>query len=402
MSWWEVVNGVLTITLPPAEWSTGLRDAPVLPALGTTRLAASSVVTHGSLRMSGSDPYALASRRPFVTAGAVALLLFVLYLAAQFVQVLFTVFAGVLLAVFLAGVSQRLRTYAALPRPVVLLLVVAGLGGLLAGLWALIGPGLSEQASELAALLPNAAERLVARLRQRAEAYAWARQLVDPSQLLPNASSVLGGVTNVFQVTLDVLVNVFIVVFIGIYGAVDPNRYVDNAVRLVPADRRDRAREIIHAIGRALRWWVAGRLTMMLIVGILTAVGLGVAGIPSPLALGLVAALCSFVPYLGPILSVVPALLVASTLTVTKVVYVLIVFGTVQMLESYLIAPLVQQRAVHIPPAVVITAQFIGGVGAGATGVLLATPLAIVVIVLVQTLYVEDTLGDPVSLLGEH
>ena len=61
-----------------------------------------------------------------------------------------------------------------------------------------------------------------------------------------------------------------------------------------------------------------------------------------------------------------------------------------------------QQQAVHIPSATVITAQFIGGIGAGAVGVLLATPLTIVVIVLVQTLYVEDVLGDDILLLGEH
>lgn len=67
-------------------------------------------------------------------------------------------------------------------------------------------------------------------------------------------------------------------------------------------------------------------------------------------------------------------------------------------LESYLIAPLVQQQAVYIPPAAVITAQFIGGIGAGAVGVILATPLTIVAIVLVQTLYVEDALGDDVTL----
>ena len=80
----------------------------------------------------------------------------------------------------------------------------------------------------------------------------------------------------------------------------------------------------------------------------------------------------------------------------------IIVYTAVQLLESYLIAPLVQQQAVHIPPATVITAQFISGIGAGAVGVLLATPLTIVVIVLVQTLYVEDVLGDDILLLGEH
>lgn len=357
--------------------------------------------------MSSSNRDSLVSDRPYVTAGLVASLLLALYLVTVYVEVLFTVFAGILLAILLAGISQELVETTGLPRPLALLLSLTGLTGLLVGLWALAGPDISEQASALADLLPNAAQRLASRLQSTAEEYQWARRLLDPaqfdpSQFLPPVSSVVGGVTNAFRGTLNIVVNGFIVVFIGIYGAATPQTYVSGVVRLIPPHRRTRAREILHAIGRALRWWLTGRFIMMVIVGILTAAGLSVAGIPSPVALGLVAALFSFVPYLGPILSVFPALLVASVLGMTEVLYVLLVYGTVQLLESYLIAPLVQARAVHIPPAAVITAQFVGGVGAGAAGVLFATPLTIVIIVLVQTLYIEDVLGDDIPLLGEH
>jgi predicted PurR-regulated permease PerM len=80
---------------------------------------------------------------------------------------------------------------------------------------------------------------------------------------------------------------------------------------------------------------------------------------------------------------------------------VVVVFGIVQTLESYVITPLVQQRAVSLPPVILITAQIAMGVLAGATGVLLAAPLAVVVIVLLQMLYVEDVLGDSVRVLGQ-
>jgi predicted PurR-regulated permease PerM len=139
----------------------------------------------------------------------------------------------------------------------------------------------------------------------------------------------------------------------------------------------------------------------MAVVGFLTAVGLWVAGIPLAFVLGLIAALLSFVPYIGPIASVVPAALVALAESPTKVLYVFIIYGVVQLLESYLITPLIQERAVSIPPAVLISAQVIMGILAGAIGVLMATPLAVVLIVLVQMLYLADVLGDPVSTLGE-
>jgi predicted PurR-regulated permease PerM len=139
----------------------------------------------------------------------------------------------------------------------------------------------------------------------------------------------------------------------------------------------------------------------MSVVGVLTTLGLWIAGIPNPLALGLLAALLSFVPYVGPILSFVPAVLVALMVSLTKVLYVVIVFGFVQTLESYVVTPLVQQRAVSMPPVILITAQIAVGVLSGAIGVLLAAPLAVVVIVLLQMLYVEDVLGDSIQVLGQ-
>jgi len=352
--------------------------------------------------MSDSSPDPLPVRRPYAAIGGLVGIVLVILFATQYAGVLFTVFAGILLAVFLAGVSRRLSLRTRLPRPLALFLTLIGLVGLLVGLWTVAGPDISEQANALAALLPNATERLATRVRASAQQYEWVRQFVDPTQLLPPVSSVLGRVTNVFRGTLNLLVNGLIVLFIGIYGAASPDSYLNGIVQLVPPDSRPRAQEVLYAIGRDLRWWLTGRLILMLMVGVLTALGLHLAGIPSPVALGLVAALCSFVPYLGPVLSVLPALLVASVIGGTAVLSVVLVYGTVQLLESYLVAPLVQQQAVHIPPAAVITAQFIGGVGAGAAGVLLATPLAIILIVLVQTLYIEDVLGDDVALLGEH
>lgn len=352
--------------------------------------------------MAPSSPNSIVRRRPFRSIGLAAGFLLLAYVATQFIEVLFTVFAGILLAVFLARAACELNEDILLPRPLALLLTLVGIAGTLIGLWWLAGPDISEQINVLAALLPDATERLAGRIRESVQQYEWVRRFVDPSQLLPPVSNVIGRVTNVFQGTLNILVNAFIILFIGIYGAAAPDPYVEGLVQLVPSTHRARAREVVHALGRALRWWLVGRGIMMVIVGILIALGLQLAGIPSPIALGLVAALCSFVPYLGPILSVLPALLVASVLGGTEVVYVLIVYGAVQLFESYLIAPLVQQQAVHIPPATLITAQFIGGIGAGAAGVLLATPLVIVVIVLVQMLYVEDVLGEDVALLGEH
>ena len=278
------------------------------------------------------------------------------------------------------------------------ILFVVAVPTLLSGM---MGPRLGSQINDLIVQLPAAVESAQIRLADQ----DWARRILeDPDSLrdlLPSPKQVMGGVTSAFSRTLGVVANAFVIFFIGIYGAAAPGSYVRGVLHLTPTHKRTRAQEILDALVHALRWWLVGRLTMMGVVGALTTTGLWIAGVPSPLALGLLAALLSFVPYVGPLLSFIPAALVALMVSQTTLLYVVVVFGIVQTLESYVITPLVQQRAVSLPPIILITAQIAMGVLAGATGVLLAAPLAIVVIVLLQMLYVEDVLGDSVRILGQ-
>jgi predicted PurR-regulated permease PerM len=196
--------------------------------------------------------------------------------------------------------------------------------------------------------------------------------------------------------------NVILMLFMGIYMAVCPSLYIDNAVRLFPIPRRRRIREVFAALGVALRWWLVGRAASMAVVGVLTALGLWIAGVPVPLALALIAALLAFVPFLGPVLGAIPAMLVALVESPAQMLYVIFVFTVVQLLESYFITPLIQQRAVSMAPALLITVQIVMAMLFGAMGVLLATPLAVVFIVLVQMLYITDVLGDRMKPLGER
>ncbi|MFB6249535.1 MAG: AI-2E family transporter [Salinibacter sp.] len=348
----------------------------------------------------------MSPRRPFanrvlIAVGIVAGSLLTMYLFVVLSRVLLIVFAGVLVAVGLGGGADILRRRTPLARRgalAVVVILVAFVPFLFSGI---AGPPLTGQINDLIVQLPAAVEAF----RDRVAEQKWAQRLLaDPNairDLMPSPKEVMGGVTSAFSRTLGVVANVFVIIFIGIYGAAAPGSYVSGIVHLTPKRHRARAQEVIDALAHALRWWLVGRLTMMSVVGVLTTLGLWIAGIPTPLALGLLAALLSFVPYVGPILSFIPAVLVALMVSLTKVLYVVIVFGIVQTLESYVVTPLVQQRAVSMPPVVLITAQIAMGVLAGATGVLLAAPLAIVVIVLLQMLYVEDVLGDSIRVLGQ-
>jgi predicted PurR-regulated permease PerM len=114
-------------------------------------------------------------------------------------------------------------------------------------------------------------------------------------------------------------------------------------------------------------------------------------GIPMPITLGAVAGLLNFVPNIGPIVAAIPAVLIGWT--EGHALAVAILYFVLQMADGYIFTPLVQQRTVALPAALVIIAQLLAGVLAGTLGVLLATPLAAATMILVQRLYLEDVLA---------
>ncbi len=160
-------------------------------------------------------------------------------------------------------------------------------------------------------------------------------------------------------------------------------------------------REVLGALGYTLRWWLVGRFLTMAVNGLFSGIGLWLLGIPLALGLGLLTALLNFVPNIGPILSMIPAVLLALAEGPDKALYVLVLYLVLQNLEGFVLEPLVQQCTVALPAAIVIGSQVLLGVLLGSLGVLLATPLIACLFVLVKLLYVRDTLGDTIDVAGE-
>ncbi len=349
-----------------------------------------------------SDPPGFFRRVLFSVAvvTGVVLLLALLWAAGN---VLLLVFAGILLAALLTGMSEWLQRLTGLSHGWALAAVCIALLAVTAATLSFLTPSIASQIDELRESLPKSVERL----RERADDYRWSRELLAqaPSgeDLLPERRDVLSGVTGVFSNTLGAVANIAIVLFLGLYLSVDPALYREGLVRLVPPARRDRARVVLLTVGYTLRWWLVGKLIDMAVVGVLTWLGLVLLGVPLALTLALLAALLTFIPNIGPVLAAVPAVLLALLEGPTQALYVVLLYLAVQTVESYLITPIVQQRTVSLPPALTITAQVLLGVLAGALGLLLATPLAAMALVLVKMLYVEDALEDrTIEVKGER
>jgi predicted PurR-regulated permease PerM len=181
----------------------------------------------------------------------------------------------------------------------------------------------------------------------------------------------------------------FLMLFTGIYLAVNPSLYLDGFVRLWPLRHRDKMHDALLGSGEALRKWLLGQLVSMGSVGVLTGVGLWIVGAPLPLAMGLMAGLLEFIPVIGPILAFVPGVLVALTEGSQVALYAAIVLVVVQQLEGSVIMPFAQKWAVELPPAYGLIAVVAFGLMFGFLGIFFGSPLAVVVMCLVQFLYLK-------------
>jgi predicted PurR-regulated permease PerM len=274
---------------------------------------------------------------------------------------------------------------------VLLLFAAIGLGG-----WAM-APQMSEQAGKLAETVPKSIKQLQAvvndypLLKKAMAGLPAPEQIVKQmSSLVPNAGLFFGGV-------LGAIGNVVIILFVGIYFAASPQLYTSGMIKLIPQSKRGRARQVLNKIGHTLAQWLLGKSVSMLIVGTATSIGLSLLGVPLALILGIIAGLLDFVPYLGPVMAGVPAVLIAFSISPDLALYTVLLFTGVQLVEGYVLQPLIESRAVDLPPALTIVMQLVFGTLFGFAGVALATPLAAALKVLVQMLYVEDVLGDKVG-----
>lgn len=202
-------------------------------------------------------------------------------------------------------------------------------------------------------------------------------------------------IAEIFRTTLGAVMNLAIVLFVGVFLAIDPQLYRDQIVRLFTPNSRSRVRQILNQMGATLWSWLLGRFASMLITGIGTSAALFLLGVPMPVLLGSLTGLLTFIPNVGPAIALAIAVLVALPTGGGVALSVVAVFLLFQLLESYVITPLIQQRQVSIPPAMLITWQVLLGMLAGFLGIMIATPLLAVALVLTRMAYLEDVLGDP-------
>jgi len=355
----------------------------------------------GSRARAGAGEEAAYIRRVLIATGIAGGVVALCAVVVAFPQAPLLFFAAVLAALALDGVAAPFRRFAALPRSAALLLGITLIVAVLALVVGFSGRQLVAQATNLAERVPAAldqAERMLV-------AYPWARTLLDgngqePSRWIAIAGGAWTSLVGTFTSSVAALGSLLVVLVMAFFLALDPGVYAWVFLRVLPPTRRPRAAEILCRMGGALRGWLVGRLIAMGAVAVLTFASLVLLGVPAALLLALLAGILTFIPYVGPVLAAVPAILLALSHDPPLALWVPLVYAVIQGLENNLLTPLIQSRTADIPPAYLIAAQLLIGVPFGLLGLALATPLLIVAVVLVQMAYVEDTLGERVCVLG--
>ena len=310
-------------------------------------------------------------------------------------NVIFIAVGAIVLATLLRLGADPFRRWLWLPRSVALTLSILLLLAFVGGVAYLFG-------ARIAGDFQNVFERA-----QSAEAAITAS--LQASQFGKTVLSHIGGanfslsaiIANMFSITTTFIEAIIVVLIAGIYLAAQPEVYRAGIILLFPPRLHAHAAETFDSIGTALRLWLFGQLIQMLMVGILSTIAVWLIGLPSPLALGLIAGGAEFIPYIGPIIASIPAILVAATKSGSAVVWTIIAYLLIHQIEGQLFVPLIQNRMVYIPPAVILLGIVTITVLFGAVSIIFAAPIVIIIFVAVKKIYIRDTLREKTDIPGD-
>lgn len=327
-------------------------------------------------------------KKVWVATSIIALFVLFIWMIKITFSVLLLVFAGILLAVFLQGLAGLGRKYLKMSEGWSIGMSILLTFLITIGLFFLIGAKIQSQFEELVDTIPSTIQAAKNQLSKS-----------DVGNMILNQSTSDATIKKLkefgqqfFTSTFGVLGDVYVILFIGIFLAISPQTYKEGVVLLIPKSGQTKGVELINKMGVNLKNWMKGKLFSMLVVCIFTAIGLALLGIKLWLVLAILAGLISFIPNFGPVIALIPAVLIALLDGPEKALMVIGLYVLIQFLESNFITPLVQQKMINLPPAMILTVQLLMGSLTGGWGLILATPIAVILIILVQNLYIkEDT-----------
>ncbi|CAM3807431.1 AI-2E family transporter [Pontibacter korlensis] len=346
----------------------------------------------------------LYAKRVAIAALIVLSVLTAFYLLGWHAYFFLLIFASILLAVLYCGMADWITDKLHLKRGLSLLLAVLLFFGVIFVAFWLIAPTVGQQVKEMRQTVPQAVSQVQHWLTQ----FGWGEKLMqqvpnDMSEVVPKQDALLSKVSGMFSSTLSFLADFAIVIISALFLAANPSLYTVGLSKLFPVRHRVHIREVLDKSYTTLKSWLVGMLSAMAIIGVSLAIGYNLIGLPLAFALALIGFFLAFIPNVGPLIAGVPAVLVGLTVSPQMALYAFLLYGGIQLVESYLITPLIFQKTVDLPPALLLFFQVLLGILQGGLGLLLAAPILAVLMVVVNELYVKGLLeASPVNAAEEE
>jgi predicted PurR-regulated permease PerM len=320
----------------------------------------------------------------------VILVLFTLFFVFQLRHIIFIIFISVILALIANPAVDKMQKKK-IPRvagAAILFLSAFMVMGLLAYI---VAPPLAKEVSQLTSQFPAYLEQIDINSSftqdqsfNYIDSEPFQNILIETGNFLKNVTS---NFVSVILGLLGGLLSAILILVISFYFIVEEKgieKFVEN---VIPYDFRPRALKVIKKTESKLGKWFIGQLFLGLIVGLLSFIGLSILGVPYALVLGIIAGMMELIPYIGPTLASIPAILIAFTVSPLLAVLTLLLYFLIQQFENYLIVPKVMERSVGLHPVIIIIAMLIGGQLAGILGVILAIPVTTIISIILEDVY---------------
>lgn len=325
----------------------------------------------------------------------VLMLLVIAALAAALLRagnLLILAFGSMLGAIVIHAIADLFHDYLRVPRKGALALGMATTLAVLGFLGWLFGVAFREQVNLLI-------ERTPAILNQFGEwlsRSAVGAKLVDAVEAAYAGSQAAHDISGLMRGAGEIALNALLLLVGALFFAADPEVYERGALLLVPPRHRPAFEDALFDVASTLRLWLRAQLIQMTTMGVAVGIGLWLAGVPSAAALGLLAGLSEFIPYVGPTAAMLPALGLAATKGTGPIVGTLVTYALVRLVQSNFITPFVTNRVVSIPPAVTLFVIIGIGYVFGLFGLFFSAALLVVIFTLVRSLYLREVLGEDI------
>ncbi|MGH7446793.1 MAG: AI-2E family transporter [Longimicrobiales bacterium] len=341
------------------------------------------------------------NRRPYAVLIAAIFAVLLLLFLHRVAEVLLLFFIAILFAIYLSAITDSLQKRLAVPRAVgllvALLITFVATGGVI---W-LIVPPVVQQTHGLIEAMPILMAGWEGQLLELASQSPFWEQLLGTLEegesytgtLVSQIGGYFTGVVPYIFSGITFAIHFISVLVMGLYLALRPALYREGFILLAPPIHRELVRDILRDLGRTLRAWIVGQILAMIVLGVFTWIGLELLRVPYALAFGVFTGAVAVVPFFGTLFStLLPAIFVLGTGGAVQAFWVVMLGVGVHAFEANIVAPMIMERQVHLPPVLSILAVLIMAHLLHLIGLLVAVPVLCVVIVVGRRVYVHRVL----------